>query len=94
MGFIDIHRSMETACEKAVSPVRARNMMRERDIEQRLAFAEVKAPGRKPGVLQRCRHGKLRELGFPVFVLDAPEQIPGILSGLEGGWNDSGQENG
>ena len=45
----------------------------------RIAFAEVKSPGKKPRVLQVRRHGQLRKLGFPVFVLDDPEQIPVII---------------
>ena len=51
-----------------------------------LAFVEVKAPGKKPRVLQVKRHEKLRELGFRVFVLDALEDIPGLLQTIaEGG---------
>ena len=39
----------------------------------------VKAPGKEPRPLQVARHGLLRRLGFKVYVLDAPEQIGGIL---------------
>ena len=46
----------------------------------RIGFIEVKAPGRKPRLLQLKRHTQLRKLGFPVFVLDDPELIPEILS--------------
>ena len=45
----------------------------------RIGFVEVKAPGKKPRPLQIKRHGQLRALGFPVFVLDDPGQIPGII---------------
>lgn len=45
----------------------------------RIGFVEVKAPGKKPRPLQVKRHGQLRALGFPVFVLDDPGQIPGII---------------
>lgn len=45
----------------------------------RMAFVEVKAPGRAPRPLQETRHRMLRRLGFRVFVLDRPEQIGGIL---------------
>ena len=45
----------------------------------RLAFVEVKAPGKKPRPLQEARHKKLRELGFTVFTLDDKDQIGGIL---------------
>ena len=52
----------------------------------KLAFVEVKAPGKKPRMLQVKRHEKLRELGFQVFVLDATEDIPGLLQTIaEGG---------
>ena len=49
----------------------------------RIGFVEVKAPGKKPRQLQVKRHEKLRALGFLVFVLDDPEQIPGILREVE-----------
>ena len=45
----------------------------------RLAFVEVKAPGKKPRPLQQKRHEQLRELGYTVAVLDDPQQIPEIL---------------
>ena len=45
----------------------------------RMAFIEVKAPGKKPRPLQMARHKLLRSLGFKVFVLDKPEQIGGII---------------
>ena len=43
------------------------------------AFAEVKAPGKKPRAIQLARHKALAELGFKVFVLDGKEQIPAII---------------
>lgn len=52
----------------------------------RIAFVEVKAPGRKPKRLQEKRHMQLRELGFPVYVLDNPEQIPGIMNEVVVEW--------
>ena len=45
----------------------------------KIGFVEVKAPGKEPRPLQAARHGLLRRLGFKVYVLDAPEQIGGIL---------------
>ena len=54
--------------------------------EGRIAFVEVKAPGRKPRPLQEKRHNQLKELGFSVYVLDDPEQIPGILGEVEVEW--------
>ena len=49
----------------------------------RIGFVEVKAPGRKPRILQVRRHRQLRNLGFPVFVLDDPEQILDIIGEVE-----------
>jgi hypothetical protein len=44
-----------------------------------MAFAELKAPGKKPRPLQLHRHAQLQALGFQVFVVDAPEQIGEVL---------------
>lgn len=44
-----------------------------------LGFVEVKAPGQKPRALQLRRHKQLRQLGFPVFILDDQDQIAGII---------------
>ena len=49
----------------------------------KIGFVEVKAPGRKPRILQVRRHRQLRNLGFPVFSLEDPEQIPSILGEVE-----------
>lgn len=46
----------------------------------RLAFVELKAPGKKPRPLQICRHEQLRALGFEVFVLDRAEDIPFLMT--------------
>lgn len=67
-------------CPKFVSP--GTDGMPDRMIllpEGRIGFVEVKAPGKKPRPLQERRHAQLRALGFPVFILDDPEQIPGII---------------
>lgn len=45
----------------------------------RMAFVEVKAPGKKPCPLQLARHRTLRQLGFGVYVLDDEQQIGGII---------------
>ena len=45
----------------------------------RIGFVEVKAPSKEPRPLQTQRHRQLRALGFPVFVLDDPEQVPQIV---------------
>ncbi len=49
----------------------------------RLAFVEVKAPGKTLRPLQVRRKRQLEVLGFRVYVIDRPEQIPEILN--EGG---------
>ena len=45
----------------------------------RMAFVEVKSPGKKPRPLQLARHRTLRQLGFRVYVLDDEKQIGGII---------------
>ena len=68
-------------CPKLISP--GTDGMPDRMVllpKARMGFVEVKAPGQKPRPLQERRHAQLRELGFHVFVLDDPNQIPGILS--------------
>lgn len=49
----------------------------------KVGFVEVKAPGKEPRALQLHRHEQLRSLGYQVFVLDHPEQIGGILDGIQ-----------
>lgn len=49
----------------------------------RMAFVEVKAPGKKPRPLQAARHRMLRRLGFKVYVLDDEEQIGGIIDEIK-----------
>lgn len=49
----------------------------------RMAFVEVKAPGKVPRPLQTARHKLLKRLGFRVFVLDDPAQIGGILDEIQ-----------
>ncbi len=48
----------------------------------RIAFVEVKAPGKKPRPLQVARHEMLRDLGFKVFVIDSTEQIGEMLDDI------------
>ena len=48
-----------------------------------IAFVEVKAPNQKPRPLQLSRHRLLRRLGFQVYVLDALEQIGGIIDEIK-----------
>ena len=50
----------------------------------RIAFVEVKAPGRRPRALQLQRHEQLRALGFQVYVLDSVEKVGDILKAIGG----------
>lgn len=45
----------------------------------RLAFVEVKAPGKKPRPLQLRRMKQLLQLGFRCYVIDQVDMIGGIL---------------
>ena len=47
-----------------------------------VAFAELKAPGKKPRLLQLTRKAQLERLGFRVFIIDSEEQIGGMLHEL------------
>lgn len=49
----------------------------------KMAFVEVKAPGKKPRPLQQARHRMLRRLGFRVYVLDDEGQIGGIVDEIQ-----------
>lgn len=51
--------------------------------EGRMAFVELKAPGKKMRPLQIKRKGQLEALGFLVYCIDDPKQIGGILNGIE-----------
>lgn len=48
----------------------------------RIAFAELKAPGKKPRPLQLRRKRQLEALGFRVYVIDHPDRIGGVLDEL------------
>lgn len=48
----------------------------------RIAFVEVKAPGKTPRPLQKLRIKTLQRLGFKAFVLDSPQQIGGIIDAI------------
>ena len=48
----------------------------------RIAFAELKAPGKQLRPLQKRRKRQLEALGFRVFVIDNTDQIGGVLDEL------------
>lgn len=77
-------------CPKLVSP--GTDGMPDRMVllpKGRIGFVEVKAPGQKPRPLQENRHRILRMLGFQVFVLDDPAQIPQIITEVQHGRRDN-----
>ena len=45
----------------------------------RMGFVELKAPGKKPRLVQELRMRQLRRLGFFAAVIDGFEQIGGVL---------------
>lgn len=47
--------------------------------DRKMAFVELKVPGKKLRALQEKRKKQLEELGFLVYVIDAVEQIGGVL---------------
>ena len=49
----------------------------------KIAFAEIKTPGKKPRPLQIRRIKQLRKLGFKCFVIDSDVQIGGILDEIQ-----------
>ena len=50
----------------------------------RMAFVEVKAPGKKARPIQKLRHKTLRRLGYKVYVIDSVEQISTMLDEIGG----------
>ena len=50
----------------------------------KMAFIELKAPGKELRPLQVRRKRQLEALGFSVYCIDSPEQIGGILSEIQG----------
>lgn len=49
----------------------------------KMAFAELKAPGKKLRPLQIKRKTQLESLGFKVYCIDSKEQIGGILDAIK-----------
>lgn len=43
--------------------------------DQIFYFVEFKAPGKKPTKIQEVIHGRLKKLGFQVYVIDAITQL-------------------
>ena len=49
----------------------------------KIAFIELKAPGKTLRPLQVRRKRQLEALGFSVYCIDSPEQIGGILGEIQ-----------
>jgi hypothetical protein len=83
MQLVKAVKSMGGRAVKFVSP--GFNGMPDRLVllpEGRVAFVEVKAPGKKPRALQVARIEMLKDLGFQVFVLDSLKKIGEILDAI------------
>lgn len=50
----------------------------------RIAFAELKSPGKKMRPLQVRRKQQLEALGFKVYCIDSAEQIGGVIDEIRG----------
>ncbi len=51
----------------------------------KIAFAELKAPGKKPRAIQVKRIKQIRQLGFKVYVIDNTQMIGGVIDEIQGG---------
>ena len=49
----------------------------------KIAFVELKAPGKKPRPLQLRRIKQLQKLGFACYVVDDVKQIGGIIDEIQ-----------
>ena len=49
----------------------------------KIAFIELKSPGKKMRPLQVKRKAQLEALGFSVYCIDNPEQIGGVLDEIQ-----------
>lgn len=49
----------------------------------RMAFIELKAPGKKPRALQERRMKQLSALGFPCYVVDNTDVIEGVIDEIQ-----------
>lgn len=48
----------------------------------RVVFVELKAPGKQPTPLQLRQQRRIRDLGFPVLVLDSKEGVDEFIKGV------------
>lgn len=54
----------------------------------RMAFVELKAPGKKMRPLQMRRKRQLERLGFSVYCIDCKEQIGDVIAEIGGGTHE------
>jgi len=84
--LVEAVRKMGGICPKFVSP--GLDGVPDRIIllpGGRMAFAELKAPGKKLRPLQIRRKRQMESLGFTVYCIDGTEQIGGILDEISNG---------
>ncbi|MGN7268901.1 VRR-NUC domain-containing protein [Bacillus licheniformis] len=77
-------KKMEGIAAKFVSP--GLNGMPDRIVllpHGKMAFIELKAPGKKPRPLQIRRIRQLQKLGFTCYVIDDVKQIGGVLGEIQ-----------
>lgn len=48
-----------------------------------MAFAELKAPGKRMRPIQVRRKEQFQRLGFKVYLIDSPEQIGGMIDEIQ-----------
>ena len=53
--------------------------------EGRMAFVELKAPGKRMRPLQEKRKRQLESLGYKVFCIDGVEEIEEVINAIKGG---------
>ena len=83
-AFVTAVRRLGGMCPKLTSP--GTDGMPDRLVilpHGRIAFAELKAPGRKPRAIQVRRHEELRRLGFRVYVIDDADAIGEVLDEIQ-----------
>lgn len=51
--------------------------------DEKIAFVELKANGKKPRALQLARHKMLKQLGFKVYVIDDVKQIGEMIDEIQ-----------
>ena len=88
--LVEAVKGMGGICPKFTSP--GMNGMPDRLVlmpNGRMGFVELKAPGKKPRLVQELRMRQLRRLGFLVAVVDNAEQIDYVLRRIGGGEKDA-----